>query len=419
VARVGALAGRDIDALFNALRPRILALGNGGAGGIIGPQGPAGPKGVVWRGAWAADTDYSTGDIVTDATDPGTSPLTFFCLTDHTSLTATRPTVGGDANWHEINSGYLLTDGSRPFVLSPGHTPAEGCLSWDTADGIDRLVMDVAGTGGLVQTPVGGVYIRASNQSGNLIAASVPVYIFSTDEGLNQLMLDKIPDTLQIETGMALGITMQSIADTAEGWVCCHGYAGGLDMSGYAAGWQLFVQGSGNLSDTPPLKGCASRIRMGIVIAATNPGSMWVQVEHRPDLDELANVSIGDFALAKQSYDVPMWLEDPTEVGCPAWRDYPASRFPSVTVTENYVIVDKDVVVLVDASAAEVSVELPQATVVNAGRLLRVKLITGPYHAVVTTAAAELIDGDATVTLVAEGESLDLQMDEIGDWRVM
>ncbi len=420
MARVGRLAGFDIDALWAALRPRILGLA---AGGTVGAQGPAGPKGVVWRGAWAADTDYNQGDIVSEATDPGTSPLTFFCLIDHTSLPGVPPTVGGDANWHEINSGYLFTDGSRPYVLAPSHTPAEGCLAWDPASGLDRLMMDVDSTAGLLSLPLcGGIYIHVKNDTGIALPVLTPVYVSSTDEAGNRLSVDKLLNSQILNDTQLVGVTMHQIGDGEDGLVCARGYLGaGIDFTAYGAGGQLYVSGAGTLvQDGYPSKGCGARIRMGVVIAATNPGSMWVEPDWRPDLDELSNVDVGVYAVPKQYYDVPMWL--PIGEGCDAWRDYPAARFPSTfidTTDTPYSVVDKDVVILVTADSADVTVDLPQVTAVGGGRLVRVKLIEGPYHVIITTAAAELIDGEASVTLLAEGESLDLQADSGGNWRIL
>lgn len=117
MARPGQLAHVDIDGLFTALRPRILALGSGSSAGAgkPGPQGPAGPKGVNWRGVWAADTDYQLGDLVTKATAGG-SVITYYSLVDHTSVAGSPPVPGGTANWHELGVGYLILDGSRPMT---------------------------------------------------------------------------------------------------------------------------------------------------------------------------------------------------------------------------------------------------------------------------------------------------------------
>ncbi|NTV04641.1 hypothetical protein HGA89_07020, partial [bacterium] len=114
MARVGPLAAADIDALWAALRPRILGLGTGSGG----TQGPAGPKGVNWRGEWAEQTDYEVGDLVyRDTTGGGTAELvTYYALTDHTSLAGSPPAPGGDTQWWELGNAYLIIDGSRAMT---------------------------------------------------------------------------------------------------------------------------------------------------------------------------------------------------------------------------------------------------------------------------------------------------------------
>lgn len=417
MARLGPLAGKDVDAFFNALRPRIIGL----VAGTPGQPGPAGPKGVVWRGPWAADTDYNEGDIVTSATVPGTSPLTFFCIEDNTSLAGSPPTVGGDTNWHEINAGYLFTDGSRPYVLAPGHTPTEGTLHWDTSTGIDRLVMDVAGAAGLVQTPVGGVYVRVLNSSGVAIGAGKGVSISGATG--NTLTVQPGSSALMVNDSVVLGVSLQSIADAAEGWVCCHGYAGALDMSGFAAGDQLYLGAAdGDLTTTIPHQGCAQRIRMGVVINAANPGTLWVQPDHRPDLDEGSNVSIGDYDVPKSIYDVPMWLPDPTAEWCDAWRDTPVNRLPLRTEVVDYTIAVKDAVIMVDDSMGDVTIQLPNAaTSVFQGVAYTIKKITGePNVVIILPNGTDTIDGEASLTLVANGESVTLQSDGGAEvWRVV
>lgn len=125
--RVGPLASRDIDALWAALRPRIigLATGTGSVGGAAGPQGPAGPKGINWRGEWAAATEYEAGDLVYLDTTGGDAGelVTYYALAAHTSLVGAPPVPGGTAQWWELGNAYLVIDGSRAMTgnLDHGH----------------------------------------------------------------------------------------------------------------------------------------------------------------------------------------------------------------------------------------------------------------------------------------------------------
>lgn len=410
MARVGPLAGRDIDALWAALRPRIIGLGGGGQ---TGATGPAGPKGVVWRGAWAADTDYNEGDIVTSATVPGTSPLTFFCIEDHTSLAGTPPTVGGDTNWHEINAGYLFTDGSRPYVLAPSHAHDEGCLAWDPGASLERLQLDVDNA---TQLPYGGVYVRVKNDTGNEIPAMAPVRVVLAAAGVLQV---DTSGTVMGDDLFPIGLAMHAIADGAEGWACCHGHMGGVDTSALAAGDVLYVGPTGDLGTSPPAKGCGVQIRMGAVILAANPGTVYVDVERMPILGDLSDVDV-TYNGGPAYYDHPQWM--PSE-GCDAWRDYPASLFPSREDSSDFSVDEKNVFLYVDAAAGAVTVTLPTATGSTArnGRVVHVKKIDATRNVVTIDGdAAQTIDGEATQMLVLPLEQMSLVCDtNIPGWRVL
>jgi hypothetical protein len=369
---------------------------------------------VVWRGAWAADQDYSEGDIVTDETVPGGSPLTYFCLEDHTSLVATRPTVGGDTNWHEINSGYLFTDGSRPYILAPSHTPAEGCLAWDPGASLERLVLDVDNS---TQLPYGGVYIRVRNDTGNEILEFAPVRVLLATGGVLQVELA----TSDYATSLfPAGLTMHAIADGAEGWVCCHGHLGGVDTSAFTAGDVLYVGAAGDLGNTTPAKGCGVQIRMGAVILAANPGTVYVDVERMPILGDLSDCDLE----SPQYYDHPQWL--PPEEACDGWRDYPASLFPQRVESSDYSVVakGKDVFIHVDAAAGPVTITLPTligSTAERPGRVIHFKKIDATRNAVIIDGdGSDEIDGELTQTLVLPLEQLSLICDfDNGMWRTL
>lgn len=143
------VTGRDIDALWAALRPRILGLSTGGSSASrVGPQGPAGPKGVTWRGAWAADTDYETGDLVTSPNALGSS-LVFICISANTSIDGSPPTVGGDVRWYELGPAYLIIDGSRAMT-------GDLNMGGHSIGYVENLTM----TGGVGEAIVSGVRVQ-------------------------------------------------------------------------------------------------------------------------------------------------------------------------------------------------------------------------------------------------------------------
>jgi len=303
------------------------------------------------------------------------------------------------------------------FELDPENVVAEGDLQWSTSSGIDRLVMTLAGTAGLVQTPLGGVYVRVKNSTGINFAAAVPVHAYDSDFANNLLLIDRLDTTTPLQGSIALGLTMQAIDDGAEGWICCHGYLGGVDLSGYNPADKLNVNGLGTMSTGDVGKGCGWRIRMGIVIDAANPGSMWVSVEHRPILGELSDVEV-TYNGGPDYFDHPQWL--PSE-GCDAWRDYPASLFPTRTEIADFAVADKNVFLFVDAGGADVTVTLPTATGTTAriGRVLHVKKIDATRNLVIIDGdGTEPIDGELTQSLVLPQEQMSLICLD-GEWRAM
>ena len=312
-----------------------------------------------------------------------------------------------------LNQFYIYDLGALRFDTDTVVAAVDGGLQWADDAGIERLVMRADG----VDMPVGGVYIKVKNTFGSTIAAGRAVVLSGSDGAGNVLTVAPADIAMALNDTMALGVTMQSIANGAKGWVCRLGYVGSLDLSAYTDGLQLYVTDDvGTLGGTIPAKGCAARIRMAMVIDSSNPGSMWVDPDWRPDLDELANVSIGDYG-AKQFFDVPMWLPQQDGEPCFAWRDVPASRWPVVESTADYEIVTKDVVLLASANGADLIVTLPDlaADPFNLNRWVRIKKVGGAFAVDVQTSGGDLIDSTYTsVKLKKVGEVLDIQSAQFG-----
>lgn len=392
---------RDFEAGFHATRARLQTLG----AAVI----PA-PTTITAHRHHASEIDVTPNDTsggLLSADDVQEA------LEEHDSEKLARSGVQPMLGNLNMNSFYIYEIDALRFELDPENAPTEGALQWADDSGIERLVMTAAGSAGNVDMPLGGVYVKVLNSTGSTIAACKPVYLSGADGATNLLTIALDADNKAINVTQRGGLTLQSIADGAKGWICIHGYAGGLDFSGFAAGDPLYVASTaGDLLTAPPLKGCGFRIRLGVVIKAANPGSMWVDVDRRPDLDDLSNVSTGDFAQAKQTYDVPMWLPTPDETGCDAWRDVPAARFPVRTVVDSDAqLQPKDVVVAVTADTVPVVITLPplDGTDTYANGWMRVKKVAGSKVVTIDGFGSEAIDGDLTVSLIKVGEALDFQ----------
>jgi len=389
--------GRDFEANYLAMRRRMQSLGTA----VIPAPATIGAHTHHAREIVSDPFDITAADDVQEAIEE---------LTSEKLARDGSQTMLGNL---DFNTFKIYNLGALNFDTDTVVAAVNGGLQWSDAAGIERLVMRADG----VDMPVGGVYLKVKNATGTSIAAGVPVVLVTGAAG-NILTIELAADSMAVNVRMILGVTMQAIADGAKGWVCRLGYVGALDTSAFTDGLQLYVNGTGAMSGTIPSKGCSARIRMGMVIDAANPGSMWVDPDWRPDLDELANVSIGDYA-PKQFFDVPMWLPTVDGEPCHNWRDFPAARLPAVDVSAAYEVDQdnvKDVVLYVTANAADIVITLPDLTLTfQKGRLIRVKKVGGAYKVDVQTSGTDVIDGTYTsVKLYKVGEVLDLQAYQFG-----
>jgi hypothetical protein len=410
----------DIDAIRQALRPRMKDVGGGGGLSTTIPPHTHHASAIIYEPE--PTTALLSGDDVQEVGEElGTEKL---------ARSGEQPWLGPDPL--DMAGFPIINIDSLSFELDPENTPAEGDLQWNPASGVDRLEMVVSGGSGIVKTPVGGVYVKVRNVSGAALPSAAPVVVVSVDDTANLLEVEGLAYSHSLEGYLSLGLTLQSIADDAEGWVCCHGYAGDIDLSAFTAGDSLYVGSVAGTMDTlPPGKGCGWRIKMGTVIVAADPGSMFVRVEHRANLDELSNVETPAFIslisgdVPKQHFDVPMWLPPGSGEGCDAWRDSPANRFPiSDAITADYEIDIKDVVLLVDDSGGDVTMTLPDVGInPHLNVRLEIKKVTGVPNRVIIVpypASGDTIEGETEFSLVAMGEVVTLQGHSTANvWRIL
>jgi hypothetical protein len=299
---------------------------------------------VVWRGAWAADEDYSPGDIVTHPSPVappclGGALLTYFCLSFHTSVAVTNePAPGGTPLfWHEMTSGALIVDGLRAmtcnldmdshevdnveaidFTLAPTHAHAPGGFHWDA--GLEMPVADTTSSAGDVQLPMASVYVRVIQQAvGGGISAGSPLAVVGYD-GSGFIAVDRAyasvgsPPSREI-----LGIAPTDLPLGVQGWACIGGY---VRIPGAFAGLSgttyLDSNTPSGLQNAPPQEsydiGCWWRVRMGYV---ENDDLMIVNVERTPGLQELSDVQSADNA-PPQCGDVLVRHVDQSS-GCGSW----------------------------------------------------------------------------------------------------
>lgn len=88
-----------------------------------------------------------------------------------------------------------------------------------------------------------------------------------------------------------------------------------------------------------------------------------------------------------------------------------------ITVTGNHVVGPSDRVILVDATLGDITISLPSATTVRA---LDVKKIDSSAHFVTLDAdGADVIEGEPTLDLLYEGESVPIVSNGVSSWEIL
>jgi len=351
-------APKDIEAIYRAIRPR-LKLSSGPA--APGTPGPPGPKGVVWRGAWDDDAEYTEGDIVYHDNNNGVR-FTYFCIASHASTPTTPPVPGGTATWHEIAEAYIVTDGSRPYVIGPIHTPTEATAWWNDTAGLKRLVLDVIDGQELVW---GSVYLRVRNATGSTILAGRAVRITGVgpDPTLPSIELADAADAFLGEHTVC-GVTMMDILDGADGWVCRLGLVRGPDFSAFGSIGVLYTGDAldGVMKRSIPGRPCEYITKMGFLLDNANPGTMWVDPVPVPRLKDLSDTGMTLFG-GSNYFDVPMWLPGEPNGGpfgsCDGFMDLPPTIAPFVSFAGADTVLQKHGIIEIDCAAGEQVQVLP------------------------------------------------------------
>jgi len=118
----------------------------------------------------------------------------------------------------------------------------------------------------------GDVTLTVLNDTGSTIALGKAVYISGASGSDTTIAL---ADNTSASTMPAVGITKESIADNATGFVTISGALAGVNMSAFTEGDVLYVGTSGDLTDTKPT-GTALIQNMGKVAKAAASGSFIV-----------------------------------------------------------------------------------------------------------------------------------------------
>jgi len=219
-------------------------------------------------------------DTIFELPDKGGTE-TFAMLSDITgsfvtsvSGTANRITsTGGTTPIIDIGTDVVTLTGSQTLtnktltspiftgVASPTYT--QGKLLYDT----DNEALTFYNNDANVAMQIGQeLWIRVRNVSGSTITNGKPVYITGSSSGLPTIGLAKADSA---STVICVGLTTESIANNAIGYVTQTGVVRDFDTSAFTAGSTLFVDATtaGGLTTTAPTSP-NYRMRVGIVVSS-------------------------------------------------------------------------------------------------------------------------------------------------------
>jgi hypothetical protein len=93
---------------------------------------------------------------------------------------------------------------------------------------------------------------------------------------------------------------------------------------------------------------------------------------------------------------------------------------PLNTVTLDYLITDSDYTVLVDAALGDVTISLIPSDIDSRGRIYVIKKIDATLNLVILAAdGTDLIDGQNLIYINTKNESVTIQADGNGNWRIL
>ena len=198
-------------------------------------------------------------------------------------LFASNATIGdahlSNINWN-LNSGATAT--------------LEGQMNW--SPNIGTAVLGLAG--GNVDVALGLETVfprRVRNSTGSTMPKGTVVYINGVSG--NTPTIERAIATGDQSSAFTIGMTAESIADNATGWLTTFGEISGINLSSFTAGDTLYLSGvSAGLYTNQRVYAPFHYVRVGTVVKATTDGSLIVNVINGFETNELHDVSITSLA---------------------------------------------------------------------------------------------------------------------------
>jgi hypothetical protein len=215
----------------------------------------------------------------------------------------------------DVNLGEFGAQlGNLEFDNTPTNTPtAAGSVFWSDTDGTLHTILK----GGNVTAKLGETnHLRALNNTGSTIAKGKVVYV--TGAQGQRLTIALADADIEAAAHTTIGITAESIANNAEGFVFISGVLTGVNTSGLSDGAILYVSSTaGEYTATAPTSPSHSVI-VGFVVngGSAGAGSIYVSVNAGSDLGDLHDVDLteskstpidADNLLLQDSADISIW----------------------------------------------------------------------------------------------------------------
>ena len=208
-----------------------------------------------------------------------------------TNMTVTRT----DANTITLDStgNYTSVDSiTYPDYITFDTTPetvptATGSLFWDDGDGLAKVILNANVELGLGQEQIALV----KNATGSSIAKGKVVYINGA-QGQRPTIALSDADT-EATSSKTLGITAETIADGAEGFVTTFGILRGVNTNSFTAGQALWLSSTaGEVTATIPAEP-AHLVFIGYAVKiSSTAGEIFVNPQNGYELAELHGVAI-------------------------------------------------------------------------------------------------------------------------------